>query len=253
MDTGCDSFFAYLQEDLPPGSGFAPYSAIHVAFLAGIAAVCVAACLAFRRTSPRRRQLVLRVVATACLALQLGGVAVVLATLPTFPITQLPLHLCGINIYVQFVHAFWPNKTTGEILYSLSLPGAAAALLFPGWTIYPACNFFFLQSFLMHGLLVCFPLLLLAGGLLRPSARRLWRPAVFLLIVTPPVYFLNHVWNTNFFFINFAMPGSPLAFLQQRMGNPGYLLGYAGLVAAVWLVLYLPWSIHSHIMHKKDV
>jgi uncharacterized membrane protein YwaF len=68
---------------------------------------------------------------------------------------------------------------------------------------------------------------------------------VFLLIVVPPIYFFNHAYNTNFFFLNEAAADSPLSFLQNLLGNPGYIAGFALLVFAVWTLMYIPWDIKT--------
>jgi hypothetical integral membrane protein (TIGR02206 family) len=157
----------------------------------------------------------------------------------------IPFHLCGMSILFIVIHTLRPNRTTAELLYSLSVPGAIAALLFSDWTMYPLANFFCQQSFFIHFFEFTFPLLLLSTGEMRPRFTQLWRCVIYLLIVVPPIYFFNHAYNTNFFFMNEAAPGSPLAPLQAWLGNPGYLFGFAGLVAAVWVVMYLPWMLKT--------
>ena len=57
-------------------------------------------------------------------------------------------------------------------LYTLCLPGAAAALLFPEWSAYPQWNFMNLNSFLVHGLLILFPILQLVEHTIRQMCIR---------------------------------------------------------------------------------
>jgi hypothetical integral membrane protein (TIGR02206 family) len=160
-----------------------------------------------------------------------------------YPVSQLPLHLCGLSIFIEQIHALKPNKTTGELLYSLGIPGAAAALLFCNWTMYPPTNYNCIQSFVIHGLHIGFPAMLICAGELKPSVGNIWRPALFLLAVVPPIYFLNKTLDTNFFFVNAGSEGSPLEILIQLMGNPGFIAGFAGLLLLVWLLMYLPFII----------
>jgi len=136
--------------------------------------------------------------------------------------------------------------TLREIMYSLSLPGAVAALLFPDWTPYPILNIYSLQGFLGHGALVCYVFALLVSRQLVPDWRGLWRVALFCIIVSCPVYMLNRRLGTNFLFINGGSPGSPLSWLESRMGNPGYLIGYAALILLVWLAIYAPFIISAY-------
>jgi uncharacterized membrane protein YwaF len=88
---------------------------------------------------------------------------------------------------------------------------------------------------------VAFPLMLMLSGEIRPRAKNLWRPALFLLIVTPPIYFINKALGTNFFFINSGSAGSPLELLIDVFGTRGFLFAFAGLLAVVWLLMYLPY------------
>ena len=59
-------------------------------------------------------------------------------------------------------------------------------------------------------------------------------------MVTPPIYLFNLRFGTNYFFLNAGSPGSPLEWLIARMGNPGFLLGYAAIALAVTAGMYLP-------------
>jgi hypothetical integral membrane protein (TIGR02206 family) len=235
-----DGFFAFLEDSRPPGSGFTLFGPVHLAFLAVLTVGIVAMCMAYKRLDEKRRVRMMKATALVVVALEAVKQAAVFIQLPAYPLGQLPLHLCGLSIFVEAVHAFWPNKTTGEILYSLGIPGAVAALLFCNWTMYPIWNYNCLQSFVIHGLHIAFPAMLIFGGDLRPRFKNLWRPALFLLIVVPPIYFINKVIDTNFFFVNAGSVGSPLEILIDLMGNPGFLIGFAGLLFVVWILMYLP-------------
>jgi len=41
----------------------------------------------------------------------------------------------------------------------------------------------------------------------------------------------------NYMFVNWPSAGSPLVWLADRMGNPGYLIGYAALVFLCMLLM----------------
>ena len=239
---GMEWFINYFYDALQAGAGFKLYGPGHLSCLAVIAAGVSAACLAYRRARPPTQRALLRCAVCLCLALELSKQIVIIAAWPSYPVDQLPLHLCSLGIFVQAADVLAPRlrKTTREILYSLSLPGAAAALLFPGWAAFPILNIYSLHSFLMHGILLCYPLLLLTSRQFRPDWRNLWRPALFILATAGPLYFFNKHFGTNFYFINSSAPGSPLAALENLLGHPGYLLGYALLVLVIWLAMYAP-------------
>lgn len=249
-----ESFLTFYLNELPAGAGFGLYGPEHLLFLVAIAVGIAAACIAYRRTRPGRQPFFRPVVACACVGIELVKQVIMLTTLPAYPISQLPLHLCGLGMFWLLADAFVPkwHKTTHEVLYSLVLPGAVAALLFPDWTAYPVFNFYSLQGFLYHGLLLCYPVMLLADRQLRPDWRGLWRPALFLLAIAGPTYLFNKHFGTNFLYINGAAPGSPLVWLEALMGDPGYLTGYAGLIVLVWLVMYAPFIVRDITKSRKS-
>jgi len=159
--------------------------------------------------------------------------------------------LCGMTIFFSLVYTAKPSVTVAELLYGLSLPGALAALLTPDWTALPLFNFHALHSFIIHGMEMTFPLMLLAAREIRPNWRNLWRSCIFLLVTAPPIYFFNKAAGTNFFFLNTPAPHSPLSVFEQLLGNPGYILGLLGLLFAVWLVMYAPFAVAGRKAAKK--
>ena len=44
-------------------------------------------------------------------------------------------------------------------------------------------------------------------------------------------------YDVNYMFVNWPSAGSPLVWLADRMGNPGYLIGYAALVFLCMLLM----------------
>jgi hypothetical integral membrane protein (TIGR02206 family) len=234
-----DHFLTYRTE-LPEGLGWEHFDAVHLSYLIGFALATVVMVAVYRRGDSVRRRRIR--VAYACIVVLLEAVKQVICLVTgVYEPGLIPLHLCGMSIFFIVIHTARPNATTAELLYSLSVPGAIAALLFSDWTMYPLANFFCQQSFFIHFFEFSYPVLLLSTGELRPRFTRLWRCVVYLLIVVPPIYFFNHAFDTNFFFLNEAAPGSPLSFLQSSLGSPGYLVGFAALVAVVWVLMYAPW------------
>ena len=187
----------------------------------------------------------------------------VLITLGRFGIGYLPLHVCSIGVFVFLLREFVPEKNSpgtrsetsypgdnskgpglkpilGEIAVILIMPAALAGLIFADWTeLYPVLNFFNLHSYLWHGLLILYPLILLIRGDVQPSIRHIHWVILFLCIIVPPVYIFDKFTGCNYFFVNRPVPGSPLEWLSRYLGNPGYLLGYGALTIIVILMVYL--------------
>jgi len=149
-------------------------------------------------------------------------------------------HLCGMAIYNSLLNAHRPGKIKQELLYSLCMPGTLSALLFPAWSAYPAISLICIQNFLQHGLLMIYPIMLFSGKNIRPDYRVLPKCLLFLAVISPPIYVFNKVFDTNFLFINYPSPGSPLVLFDKWFGNPGYILGILMLIIVVWAFLYIP-------------
>lgn len=60
---------------------------------------------------------------------------------------------------------------------------------------------------------------------------------LFLTAVVIPIYWFDKRCDVNYMFVNWPSAGSPLVWLADRMGNPGYLIGYAALVFLCMLLM----------------
>ena len=153
----------------------------------------------------------------------------------------LPLHLCNLGIFVNLAASFSHGKVRrffSEISLLLIMPGAAGALLFPDWNYRPFWSYLPILCFLTHSLTVFIPLLLLVKKKVSVSASHFWYHMLFLLIVTPPVYFLDRMAGTNYMFLNFPPEGSPLQWIYGITGDKFYLLGLSVLVILILIAEY---------------
>lgn len=150
---------------------------------------------------------------------------------------RLPLHLCTLSVYLCFFHSLCRRPLLGQFLYAFSLPGAAFAMIFPDWAQYPLWHFSSLSSFLIHFLLVLYPLLSLAAGDIRPDIRRLPGCIVLMLCFALPVMAVNSLLGTNYMFLSRPPAGTPLE-LFAFLGPRAYLLGFIPLALLSWLLLY---------------
>lgn len=237
------SLFFALEHALPPDAGFGHWSRAHLLWLA--AGFCLAAslCLAYRRLRRKRDRARLRVCAGCAVLLCEIAKDANLLVQGAMSVYYLPLHLCGLAVFFTFFHSLRPGETVGEFLYSVCMPGAFFALLFPDWTAYPAFSYHSVVGFLVHTLLTAYPLMLVLGGDLRPDARRLPRCLGILAALAAAVYVFDCAARANYMYLLLPAPGSPLEWFAEKLGNPGYLLGYVPMIAGVWLVLYVPFFI----------
>ena len=230
----------------PEAAGFGLFSSAHGLYLAVAALSALLLCLFYRHLDGERRRRLRLVLASSALALQLLR-AVLLIISGNYTIGRLPLHLCAMAVYISFFHALRGGRLVGQFLYAFCMPGAAAALLFPDWSYYPALHFMTVSSFVLHILVFCYVLMQVSGGDISPDIKSLPQCLGIMLAIAIPVYVFDVLTNTNYLFLNWPSPGSPLE-LFAFLGRPGYVLGYLPLIAVVWLVLYLPFI----LKHKKS-
>ena len=227
----------------PEAEGFGLFSAVHGIYLAAAALSALLLCLFYRRSGAENRRRLRLVLASSALALELLR-AVLLMISGNYTIGRLPLHLCAIAVYLSFFHALRGGRLTGQFLYAFCMPGALAALLFPDWSYYPGLHFMTVCSFALHILVFCTILMQVAGRDIRPDIKSLPQCLGIMLAIGLPVYVFDILTNTNYLFLNWPSPGSPLE-LFAFLGRPGYLLGYIPLIAGVWIILYLPFVLKN--------
>ncbi|MBQ8859299.1 MAG: YwaF family protein [Clostridia bacterium] len=246
-------YFFESSDTIEKGHGFSHYDGLHLSWLFFFVLVTVACCFSYKRLSEKGRR-VMRYVFAALLLLDEAMKVVGLASHGNWTVDYLPLHLCSVSLILSIVHAIKPNDTVGEFLYTIGIPGALAALLFPTWTKLPLLNFMHLHSFTVHILLVVYPAMLTFAGEIRPRLRRL--PKVLALLggfalvaLVVNLITKDMAVSTNFMFLMSASKGNPLYLFEEAFGN--HLYGYPVLITAVLLVMYAPWLIYEAIKKKK--
>ena len=241
-------YFLDTTETIASGVGFSHFGSLHLVWLAIFVAVTFGNCLLYRRLGQAGKRNWKTVVALLLLADEVFK-DVMLIIGGRFQAGYLPLHLCSINIILIAVHAWKPSKLLSGYLYTVGIPGAMAALIFPSWTSLPLGNFMHLHSFTVHILLALYPIVLTASGELKPQVKRLPQYLLLLVAMAIPIYGINLLLDTNFMFLMSADPGNPLYLFEQLWGN--HLYGFPVLIAAVLIVMYVPLVIFRKIKAKK--
>lgn len=233
-------YFFTPQTELPPGAGFALGSRGHIAALVLVMGCTLLLLLMSRHLSHGAKARMLRVLSSSMLVLELGK-DFILGLLGAFSVGYLPLHLCSLSMFVCLYYAFHPqSKRTGQVLYSVVLPGALSALLFPNWNVFPLLHFQSIHSFLYHGLLLFFGLFPVVSGMVSPGPGAILPSMGFLSALALPVGLLNRCLHTNYMFLRGPSKGSPLEFLTVIPGKYGYLAGLFLLALSVVILTNLP-------------
>lgn len=243
-------YFIFDANTIPDGLGFSHYSALHLVWLAFFVVLTVFCCLHYRRLSEKGRK-IWRIVIAALLIVDEVFKQVMLIAGGNWLPEYLPLHLCSINIFLVTFHAFKPGKAVGNFLYTVCIPGALAALLFPSWDKLPFMNFMHIHSFTVHILLAMYLMVLAVNGDIRPEAKQIPRCIAALLVLAVIMRMVNPLLDANFFFMTSADKGNPLYWFQENWGN--HLYGFPVLVTAVLLVMHGPLALVRALRKKKAV
>lgn len=242
-------YFMDTTETIDSGVGFPQFGLLHMIWITIFVVICVASILWYKKQNENNRKIWKVTVAILLLMDELFKV-VMLVFGGRYTPSYLPLHLCSINIFVIVFHAWKPSKIAGGYLYTVGIPGAIAALLFPSWTSLPLINFMHLHSFTVHILLALYPITLFAAGELQPKVKKIPQYLLLLLAMAIPIYFVNLLLNTNFMFLMHADEGNPLLLFEQMWGN--HLYGFPVIIAGVLLVMYAPIVISGKFKSIKN-
>lgn len=235
-------------ETIPNGVGFTHFGSLHLCWIIAGTVLVILNCIWYRRADRRQRKLWRFVVAGLIVMDELFKV-VMLCVGGRYNLSYLPLHLCSINIFLIGIHAFKSYDILSGFLYTVCLPGALSAILFPSWTSLPFGNFMHIHSFTIHILLVMYPVVIVTSGEWKPYIRKMYRYFLLLVALAIPVCFINILLDTNFMFLMDVDPGNPLYYFETIWGN--HLWGFPVLISAVLIALYVPVEIFRYLRRKK--
>ena len=241
-------YFLETSDTISEGLGFSLFGTVHLNWLVIAAVLITANCLLYRKLKPEGRIRWNKTVALLIRANELFKHTMLIIGGNFLP-DYLPLHLCSINIFLIAIHAWRPTVMLSNFLYTVCIPGAIAALLFPSWTKLPVANFMHLHSTTIHIMLVMYPMVLSVNGVLKPSARGIPKCLGLLLVMAGVALVANLAFDTNFMFLMEAEPGNPLYVFEQLFGS--HLIGFPILITAVLLVMYVPLELYRK--HKNHI
>lgn len=231
--------FFVFDRDLPAGVGIRAFGPEHAAWLLVCAAIILLLCLAAKKASGRTFRALQRTVCALALICEANRQLCLLSA-GVWGVYTLPLHLCSMSVFLILLHCIRGGTLAGELLWCLTMPGAVCALLFPDWLYYPAWNLLSIGTFLGHAMLAAYPALCAARGVIRPDAKRLPKCFLCLACTAAVLFVFDRLTGADYFFLNGPAPDSPLSLAADYLGDPGYLLVFPPLIAAVWALLYLP-------------
>lgn len=246
------------------GNSWNWFGLTHILILLTTVVFCFVMSYFYRKGDEKRRNILRWVVMGLMILEEVWMFTISIAT-KQFEIGFLPLHLCGVNIFFCIAYTIKQKDWIAELLYGVALPGAFLALIMPTWTAVPAWNFIFIFSTGYHIFLICYPIMLLAGGY-KPDFKKLWKGAIVLVASCFVIFWINifnnHMivktgnevlWKSNFMFLNY--PESLFSIMANVLGLKGrwYLITLPVLLGAIWVLFYTPWEVIKKLNSKKDI
>lgn len=226
-------------ETIPEGMGFDLFSISHLCWLAALGVFILISILHYRKLAPDKRDKMRKFYAASLLINELIKNLCLLAC-GTFLSKYLPFHLCSINIFVVALHAWKPSRAVSDYLYLVCIPASLFPLFTPTWTDLPHVNFMVWHSFTIHATLAAYPLMLTIGGDIRPKLKNIPRSLLVLFSLAPVALAANLILggDSNFMFLMYAEPGTPLVFFEELMGH--HLAGFFVLIPLILVIMMTP-------------
>ena len=176
------------------------------------------------------------------------------------PKTDLPFHLCSIQIIFTAVLVYGKSDKFKELLLSFMIPscllGGLAALLIPTSSSLTGGWILSVQYFGYHVAIICFALILLISAQPKLTIRHYFNCLKFTVVLLLVAIYINSILYDGVSNINFMYVASPpqngLPYLTEKYGWLVYIAHYAGLVIFCITLCYLK-PIFQALQRKNKV
>ena len=229
--------FLDTVETIKDGAGFCLFGTTHLIWIGAFIIAAISLSLIYRNLSPKARK-VMRIAVACLILLDEVWKWVFLFIGNRYEHSYLPLHLCSINVFLVAFHIFRQPKVVNNFLYAICVPAGIIALLTPSWTALPPANFMHIHSFTIHILLAVYPLMLVAGGDIKPQVKMAPKCLLLLLCMGVIVLGVNFLCDTNFMFLMRTDDISFLVLFENLFGHHQW--AFPILLPIVIGVMYLP-------------
>jgi hypothetical protein len=175
------------------------------------------------------------------------------------PKTDLPFHLCSIQILFFGVLVYSKNQKLKELLQAFMIPscmlGGIAALLIATGSSLNGGLILTIQYFGYHVAIVVFAMALLFAGKFQLTLRHYFNCLKFLVVLMLAAMYINSILfngvsNINFMYVA-SPPQSGLPFLTEEYGWPVYICHYAFTVVFCVSLCYIK-PIFAAILGRKS-
>jgi hypothetical integral membrane protein (TIGR02206 family) len=239
------------METSPAQTAFVQFGPAHLTVIAILVIVSIALCSVVRHTKSRN---ITRAVCWGIVVVLLvnEGLSYIYSftRLGTdyFLKYSLPLHACGMAVYLTSITLITKRQLPFEIAYFWGLGGTTQAILTPALTEgFPSVRFF--NFFIAHGTIIVGVLVAVFGLKMRPRLKGLWITYALTWTLVFVVGGLNALLDANYMFVCSPPDGiSPFYFLPW----PWYLLFQGIFALIVFTILYLPFAKSSSLVNEEE-
>jgi hypothetical integral membrane protein (TIGR02206 family) len=238
-----DNFFKFYSQN-PVGLDTKKTSFVHIEWFSATIILIIIGVYLYSRLKPDVKRVVIRICAFSLLATE------ILRTIWAVSIhhyslnSMLPLHLCGIMIFVEFFAVVSDNRALMEFAYYCGLPGAFIGLLTPELNGYVFFSFQNLIYIIRHGLLMLIPFLWIFGDGFKPTKIGAIKSLLMLCLLAMVDMTVNAMLKGNYLFISKVPPNGFFQMIVRKIGYIGYVsFVILGAILAIYL-MYLPWIIN---------
>lgn len=195
--------------------------------------------------NPKQNERLLKVIVFSIVALEVARQLWAISMGNYLWSEMLPLHLCGIQIFLMPLMLKTKLPLLKNFVYLTAFPGALAALLFNETVFYkyPVFHFQSIQTFVIHTLIMIVPIFLMVFEGFRPQLKYILPSTGLIALIALFDGFVNVVTGGNYLFIASAPADTPIAWVADVTGWPGYIPVMIIIVVIIWLILVLPFAI----------
>ncbi len=249
----CMKYFFTFWTGIPRSEVFEFLDFQHCLIILGAAAILYFSIHAVLRQEMERIKVINRCVALLLPVLEMMRILWIYQAGETDWMKLLPLHLCGLQIFFVPLAVFTENKYIREFVFSTSLLGGVAAIIFPSGIMdtYPMIHFQTLQSIIFHMVLIFVPLVLVLGQGFQPSLARFSKSVLILVACGFAAGWVDVNFGQNYMFILEAPLNTPLVGIFNAFGHRVYLLVLLGLVIFGMYLTYLPLLVKKQIAERR--
>lgn len=169
--------------------------------------------------------------------------------------TDLPFHLCSMQLFFAFIARFTKNKKIQDFLLMFMMPtcalGATAALLLPTIT-HSFTNIRTYQYFLYHAGLIWFAATAIPRFKIKLDFKAYLKTIVALLVLVMLCFYINGFTQcTNFMYVS-EPPLDGLPILNMDNGWFVYFISYMALALVLITLFFTPFWIYYAVKKKKQ-